>query len=123
MRKFWADDEADDDLETCLAVVDWSTGRLRSMASETKMSHRLPCKLSGRLRGDHEPSIMALAVKVKAKLPDTVVVRITPRHSSASNAERAIRTSGEQLRTLRHDTQNREKNARYAKLCSLAMVV
>ena len=35
----------------------------------------------------------------------------TPRDSSASNdlAERAIRTFGEQLRTLRYDTQNRHK--------------
>ena len=42
---------------------------------------------SGRfsLRCDNEPSIVALAEKVQAKMPDTVVVESTPRHSSASN--------------------------------------
>ena len=63
-----------------------------------------------RLRCDNEPSIMAVAERVKAKMTDGVVVETSPRHSSASSlAERDIRTIGEQLRTLRYDTQNRHK--------------
>ena len=48
-----------------------------------------------RLRCDSEHSIMAVAEKVKAKMPDTVVVGSTPGHSSASNglAERASRNA------------------------------
>ena len=63
------------------------------------------------MRCNNEASIMAVADRVKAKMPDRVVVETTLRHSSASNglAEREIGTVGEQLRTLRYDTQNRYK--------------
>ena len=52
---------------------------------------------------------MAVAEEVEGKMPDRVVVENTPRHSSASSglAGRAVLTVGEQLRTLRYDTQNR----------------
>ena len=48
---------------------------------------------------------------MKAKMPDRVAVENTPRYTSASKglAERAIRTIGEQLRTLRYDAENRYK--------------
>ena len=64
-----------------------------------------------RLRCDNEPSIRVVADKAKSKMPDRVEVETSPRHSSASNglAERAIRTNREQLRTLRYDTQNRDR--------------
>ena len=64
-----------------------------------------------KLRCDNEPSIMAVAEKVKAKIPDKVVADRTPRHSTVSNglAERAVGKIGEQLSTLRYDTQNRYK--------------
>ena len=66
---------------------------------------------------------MAVAEKVKGKMPDTAVVESTPRHNSANDglAERASRTIGERLSTLRYDTQSRYKHGSYAKLCSLAM--
>ena len=65
-----------------------------------------------RLRCDSEHSIMAVPEKVKAKMPDTVVVGSAPRHSSARNGL---------PRTLRYDTQGRGKNGSYAKLGMLAM--
>ena len=113
VREAQADDGKADNLGTFLAVVDSSTGCMRAIASD-KRSHRLPCKLSGRLREnmfvgrfrfrcDNEPSIMAVAER--AKMPDRVVVKTTPRHSSPSNGLAV----GEQLRTLRYDTQNRYK--------------
>ena len=43
------------------------------------------CGARCRLRCDNAPSIMAAAEKVKATMPDRVVVETTPRHSSASN--------------------------------------
>ena len=96
---------------------------MRAIASETKRSHRLPGKLSGRPRektcllgssdcvATKNPQSWRWQKKVKAKMPDWAVVETCPRHSSASNglAERSIRTIGEQLRTLRYDTQNRYK--------------
>ena len=103
VRKARADDgKADDDLGPFLAIVDSSTGCMRAIASETKRSPRLPCKLIGRLREKmfvgrfrlrchNEPSIMAVAEEVKAKMPDRVVVETTPRYSSASLAERNLR--------------------------------
>ena len=64
-----------------------------------------------RLHFDSEPSIMAVVEKVTPIMPDRVVVDNSPRHNSTSNgiAERAIRTNGKELRTLRYDTQNRCK--------------
>ena len=123
VRKARADDgRADDDLGTCLAIVDSSTVCMRAMASETReATHSFAssvadfvknqCGARFRLRCDNAPSIMAAAEKVKATVPDRVVVETTPRHSSASNglAERDIQSIGGQLRTLRYDTQNRHK--------------
>ena len=96
---------------------------MRAIAAETKgATDYLPSSVAQfvknlfvgkfELRCDNETSIMAVAVKVKAKMPDRVVVESTPRHSSASNgfAERAIRIIGEQLRTLRCDTGEHEPN-------------
>ena len=123
MRKARADDgRADDYLGTFLASVDSSTGCMRATASETEgatvylassVADFMRNLFAGRFRPrcDEEPSIMAVAETVKAKMPYRVVVESSPRHSSASNglAARASRTIGEQLRTLRHDTQNRYK--------------
>ena len=51
VKKARADDGgADDDVGTFLAIIDSSTGCTRAIASETKRSHRLPCRVSGRLR-------------------------------------------------------------------------
>ena len=51
VRKARADDGgADDDLGTCLAIVDSSTGCMRAVASETKGATDHLCKLSGSLR-------------------------------------------------------------------------
>ena len=118
----------DDDMETFLAIVD---SMHASDSVRDKMSHCLPCKLSGRLREkklfvgkfrlrcDNDSSIMVVAEKVKAKMHDTVVAKRTPRHSSASNSDNwrttgeqlanNWRTTGEQLGSLRCDTQNRYK--------------
>ena len=92
---------------------------MRALASETKgatdylassVADFVKNLFVGRfgLRCDNEPSIMAVAENVAAKMPDRVAVATTPRRSSASNglSERAIPTIGEQLRTLRYDTQN-----------------
>ena len=109
----------DDDLGTFLVIVDSSTGCMRAISAETKgatdchagsvadfVKHLFDGRF--RLRCDNETSMMVVAEKVRAKMPDSVVVENTTRYSSASNglAERAIRTTGEQLRTLRYDTQN-----------------
>ena len=123
MREARADDgRVNDDLVTFLAIVDTKTGCMRAMVSETKGATDYPASsvadfvknlCVGRfgLRCGNEPSIMAVAEKVKAKMPDRVVVETSPRHSSASNGleERANRTMGEQLGNLRYDTQNRCK--------------
>ena len=123
VRKARADDGGADDLmDTSLAIDDSSTGCVRAIASEMRgatdyLANSVAdfvniCLLGGfRLRCNNEPSIMAVAEKVRTKLPHRVVVETSPRHSSASHglAERAIRTIGEQLRTLRYDTQNRYK--------------
>ena len=85
MTKARADDgKSDDDLETFLATVDSSTGCMR-FASETKgvIDHLASSAAdfvknlfvgNFGLRCDIEPSIMAVAEKVKANMPDTVVV-------------------------------------------------
>ena len=92
---------------------------MRAIASETRRAtDHLASSLADfvknlfvggfRLRCDTEPSIMAVAEKVKAKMPDTAVVGGTPRHSSTSNGlqERASLSIDEQLSTLRLYTQN-----------------
>ena len=90
---------------------------MRAIASETKGAS-LPCKLSCRRRGKSVCQKVVDAMRQRtldhgggAKMLDTVVVESTPRHSTASNvlAERVSRTTGEQLRTLRDDTQHLEK--------------
>ena len=103
----------DDGLGTFLALVDSSTGCMRAISAESKWAadHLASSVGRFRLRCGNETSIMAVTQTVNALMPDCVVVENTPRHSSASNglAERATRTNGEQLRTLRYDMQNRYK--------------
>ena len=95
-----------------MAIVDSSIGCLRAIASETR-SRRLPCNLGGRLRENLFAWRFSLRCDTDtrpwAKMLGTQVLGRAPRHSSASNgfAEWAIRTVGEQLRTLRHDAQKR----------------
>ena len=84
VRKARADDgTADDDMGTFLAIVDSSTGCTRATASETKKGATDDLASSEadfvrklfvgrfRRRGDNEPSIMAVAERVKAKMRDT----------------------------------------------------
>ena len=77
--------ETDDHLGTFLAMDDSRTGCMRATASETRGgTDRLASSVADfvknlfvgrfRLRCDNEPSIMAVAEKVKAKMPDTAVV-------------------------------------------------
>ena len=75
-----------------------------------KRSHRLLCELSGRFR----ETFVCCEVWTTLRRRDHGGGReseCTLRYGSASNglAERVIRTIGEQLRTLRYDTQNRYK--------------
>ena len=123
MSKARAEDGGvDDGLGTHLETVDPSTGCMRAISAETQGV--TDCHASSvadfvkqlfegrfRLRCDNESSIMVVEEKVKANMPDRVVVENTPRYSPASNglAERVIRTIGEQLRTLRYSTQDRYK--------------
>ena len=87
-RKARADDGgADDDLGTILAIVDSSTGCIRAMASETK--------------GGIDYLASSVADFVKNLFVGMFRLRCD------NHAERAISTFGEQLRTLRYDTQNR----------------
>ena len=119
VRKARAEDGGvDDDLGTFLAIVVSSTSCMHAVLAETEgatdchassVADFVKHLFDGRfgLRCDNESAIMAVE-KVKAKMPDRVVVENTPRYSSTSNghAEREIQTIGEQLRTLRYDTQN-----------------
>ena len=87
---------------------------------QIRQKQKEPQKLSGRFREQfvrcevrqrNLDSGVAVEEKVKAKKLDRVAVGNTPRYNSASKGlgERAIRTIGEQLRTLRHDAENRYK--------------
>ena len=109
-----------EDLGTFLAMVDQQTGCVRAASADSKgATEYLGSAVADfarslfmgkfRLRSDGEPAVVAVCNKVKEKLADTVILETTPRHSSGSNgqAERAIRSIGEQLRTLRFDTQAR----------------
>ena len=101
VRKARANDGGvDDDLVTFLAIVDSSTGRMRAIASETKgATDSFASSVTDfeknlfvgkfRLRCDNEPSIMAVAEKVKVKMPDKVVVenRDTAQRATASQNE------------------------------------
>ena len=113
------DGRVDNDLGTHLATVASSTSCARAIPAETtgatdylasSVADFVEDLFDGRfgLRCDNEASINAVAEKVKAKMPDRVVMENTPRKSSPSYglAERAIQTIGEQLRTLRDDTHN-----------------
>ena len=61
-----------------------------------------------RLRCDHEPAAIIIAERVKALLPDIVMLENTPRHDHAANpAERAIRSVEDQVRVLRLDVEAR----------------
>ena len=61
-----------------------------------------------RLRCDNEPAAIIIAERVKALLPDVVVLENTPRHDHAANpAERAIRSVEDQVRVLRLDVEAR----------------
>ena len=116
------DGGVDDNFGTFLATVDSSTGCMRAILAESKgAADYLAGSVtdfvknlfvwSFRLRCDSETPIMAVTEKVKAKMTDRVVVKNTTRHNSASNGltERAIRTFGEELRTLRYETKHRYK--------------
>ena len=121
VRKAPADGGADNDLGTSLAIVDSSTGCMRAAASEgaadflaSSVADFVKNLFVGkfRLRSDNEPLDHGGGRETEnSKMPDRVVAETSPRHSSASNglAEPAIRTMGEQLRSLRYDTQNRYK--------------
>ena len=103
VRKARADDgKADDDLGPFLAIVDSSTGCMGATAP------RLPCKLIGRLREKkfvgrfrlrchNEPSIMAVAEEVKAKMPDRVVVETTPRYTLSEQWSRRAKSANHAL--------------------------
>ena len=85
-RKARADDgRADDDLGTCLTIVNSSTGCMRAMASETNgatddfassVADFVNTFFVGRfrMRCDNELSNMAVAEKEKATMSDGVVV-------------------------------------------------
>ena len=61
-----------------------------------------------RLRCDNEPAAKIIAERVKALLPDIVMLENTPRHDHAANpAERAIRSVEDQVRVLRLDVEAR----------------
>ena len=91
-RKARADDgEAEDDLGDITGNRRFEHWMQASDSVRDIRSHRLPCRLSGRLREElvcrkaRNPRTWRWWRKVKAKMPDTVVVKSTPRHSSASN--------------------------------------
>ena len=92
---------ADDDLGTFPAIVDSSTGCMRAVASETKgATDHLASSVADfvktcwvgrcRLRCDNEPSIMAVAESVKAKMLDTAVVGSAPSRIVAKREPRQI---------------------------------
>ena len=98
---------------TTLVLTDYTTGLIRAIPMVGK--HQADYAASGvtgfirslyvgkcRLRCDNEPAIMAVATRVKEKLPDRLLVENSPKYSSSSNgaAERAIRTLNEQLKTM-----------------------
>ncbi len=87
-----ADAEPDADVETSLFVADAATRMEKVIPTDSK--GRVDYAASGvvgfikslragkvRLRSDDEPSIIAVANKVKEELPDVVVLETTPKYS------------------------------------------
>ena len=113
-------DAVEGEMGTTLVVKDYTTGMLRAIPMAGKnqadyaaasVVHFVRSLYVGRcrLRCDNEPAIMAVATRVKEKLPDRLLVENSPKYSSSSNgaAERAIRTLNEQLKTMRYDLEGR----------------
>ena len=134
VRKARAQDgRVDDDLGSNLAIVDPNASCVRAISAETRgatdylassVADFVKNVFVGRLRlcCDKEASIMAVTLKVKARMPDRVVVENAPRYSSASNGLAERRTIGEQLRTLRYDMQASLQDTSHTGINSLAMV-
>ena len=74
------DGGVDDAMGTFLAIVDSSSECMGAVASEIKGATGIVKNLfvgKFRLRCDNEPSIMAVAEKVRANMPDTAVAEST----------------------------------------------